>query len=112
MSRTISNERVRERFLALAEVHGREGLAEHIALCLGWNDDGRGRRQEPHQYRRGVYVQLGILENRESQLLDRIPAHRARQIHAELDRIEAGGPLEREKLVVSKPTHVAARAIA
>lgn len=111
MSR-VSNTRVRERFLKLAEVHGREALAEHIALALGWNDDGRGRRQEPHQYRRGVYVQLGLAENRDGDTLDTIPGHRARQIHDELDRVEAGGPLEREKIRVNQPPRETSRAVA
>jgi hypothetical protein len=113
MSDTISNALLHERFERLAVGCGRNALAEHLGLRLGWQVDGNGRHQEPYQYRRGVLVQLGLMENRNQEVLDEIAAPRAARIHAELDRVEQGAPLEREQLVVAKPAHVSqARSIA
>lgn len=105
MPSSVSNKGVRSRFELLADRHGRELLAEHVALRLGWFLDSQGRRQEPHQYRRGVFVALGLWENRHGFKADTIPADREREIHEILDAVEGGGRLTREEAKPIGPPH-------
>lgn len=86
---TLTN--LRQRFEALAVTHGRELLAEHVAAALGWDTDEDGSHRPSRVARRGVFVMLGLEEDRHGQVAETIQSRRAARVHEVLDWVEGGG---------------------
>jgi hypothetical protein len=89
--KSLPNQNLRNRFLALAFRFGEEPVIDYVTLRMGWEKTRGAQPQTTFDRRHGFRVLIGLDRDKAGEYRTEIPHQRAGQVHRLLGEIERNG---------------------